>query len=116
MVTCSVNNIAQIMRHSFIFYAAISLLTASSYAADKSACEKIIGANEKLQCEANVGHDKSICERMNADKDAIKTCKAIASVNSWACEKVDSSTKRLQCLNSIRDVQRKALWTLASNP
>ena len=104
------------MRYSFIFYAAMSLLTASSYAADKSACEKIIGANEKLQCEANVGHDKSICERMTADRDAIKTCKAIASVNSWACEKVDSSTKRLQCLNSGRDVQRKALWTLASNP
>ena len=116
MVTCSVNNIAGIIRYRLIFSAAMSLLMASSYAADKSACEKVTGANEKLQCEANVGHDKSICERMTADKDAIKTCKAIASANSWACEKVDSSTKRLQCLNSVRDVQRKALWTLASNP
>jgi hypothetical protein len=76
--------------------------------AQASSCESIMDKQQKITCIAIHKKDPKTCND-SPSNDGVHICRAILGGNSNPCEKV-SVGNRPQCLISVRNVQRKAVW------
>lgn len=83
-------------------------LTPSWVFAQASSCESIMDKQQKITCIAIHKKDPKTCND-SPTKDGVHICRAIFGGNSNPCEKV-SVGNRPNCLVSVRNVQRKAVW------
>jgi hypothetical protein len=76
--------------------------------AQASSCESMLDKQQKITCIAIHKKDPKTCND-SPSNDGVHICRAILGGNSNPCEKV-SVGNRPQCLISVRNVQRKAVW------
>jgi hypothetical protein len=76
--------------------------------AQASSCESMLDKQQKITCIAIHKKDPKTCND-SPSNDGVHMCRAILGGNSNPCEKV-SVGNRPQCLISVRNVQRKAVW------
>jgi hypothetical protein len=76
--------------------------------AQASSCESMLDKQQKITCIAIHNKDPKTCND-SPSNDGVHICRAILGGNSNPCEKV-SVGNRPQCLISVRNVQRKAVW------
>jgi hypothetical protein len=76
--------------------------------AQASSCESMLDKQQKITCIAIHKKDPKTCND-SPSNDGVHMCRAILGGNSNPCENV-SVGNRPQCLMSVRNVQRKAVW------
>ena len=76
--------------------------------AQNTSCESIKDKQQQITCIAIHKKDPKTCND-SPSKDGVHLCRAILGGDSYPCEKV-SIGNRTNCLVSVRNVQRKAVW------
>ena len=76
--------------------------------AQNTSCESIKDKQQQITCIAIHKKDPKTCND-SPSKDGVHLCRAILGGDSYPCEKV-SVGNRPNCLVSVRNVQRKAVW------
>ena len=90
-----------------LLFVALTLMPGWVFA-QASSCESIMDKQQKITCIAIHKKDPKTCND-SPSNDGVHICRAILGGDSYPCEKV-SVGNRPNCLVSVRNVQRKAVW------
>ncbi len=84
------------------------LYTAPAWAEEN--CEALEAGDKQVTCLARRMSDIAKCTQLD-NANSVNRCKAMVSINSYDCQKIDSLSMRLSCMSAVVALQRQLVWT-----